>query len=97
MNDRKRIVTPKRIRGVPDLVVEILSESNPAQDRVLKFEMYQRARVPEHWIVDPEEEAIEQWVFSSDQYQLMGTHRAALRCHFIENVEVELGFVWSAD
>ena len=95
MKDRNRIITPKRIRGIPNLVVEILSESNSAQDRVLKFEMYQRVQVPEYWIVDPEEESIEQWVLKEEKYHLLGPHRNAIVCHAIDDIHVELAFVWS--
>ena len=48
------IVTRTRIIGSPDLVVEILSPSNPQADTVLKLEMYRRAGVGEYWIVDPD-------------------------------------------
>lgn len=48
------IVTRTRIIGSPDLLVEILSPSNPRHDTVLKLELYRRAGVGEYWIVDPE-------------------------------------------
>jgi Uma2 family endonuclease len=42
-----------RIRGVPDLVAEVLSPSNPELDTVVKRGVYARAGVPEYWIVRP--------------------------------------------
>ena len=47
------------VRGVPDLVLEILSRSTAAMDRGLKKQTYARHGIPEYWIVDPEQEAIE--------------------------------------
>lgn len=41
-------------RGVPDLVVEILSPGNLEYDLVKKKELYQRFRVSEYWIINPE-------------------------------------------
>ena len=57
---QNQIITPTRIRGVPDLVVEILSSSNQGYDREVKKRLYQRHAVPAYWIVDPECDSIEQ-------------------------------------
>jgi Uma2 family endonuclease len=43
-----------RIRGVPDLIAEVLSPSNPELDTQVKRGVYARAGVPEYWIVRPE-------------------------------------------
>lgn len=40
--------------GVPSLIIEISSPSTTRQDRVLKFNMYEKAGVKEYWIVDPD-------------------------------------------
>ena len=58
------IVTPTRIIGSRDLLVEILSPSNPRHDTVLKLELYRRAGVGEYWIVDPEERQVTVYVRS---------------------------------
>lgn len=95
MNDRYGIVTPKRIIGVPNLAVEVLSESNPAHDRVLKFEMYQRCKLPEYWIVDPESELIEQWVLDTNQsYQRLGVWTESFASPTIPEQRIDLRTVW---
>ena len=43
------------------LAVEVLSPSTARADRVLKRAHYQRAGVPEYWIVDNDTQAIERW------------------------------------
>ena len=50
-----RIITQTRVRGVPDLVIEILSPSNRKHDTELKKQLYEQFAVPEYWIVDPDE------------------------------------------
>ncbi|MCC6935046.1 MAG: Uma2 family endonuclease [Thermomicrobiales bacterium] len=51
--DRAEIIPDQRIRGVPDLIAEVLSPTNPEQDTVVKRAAYARAGVPEYWIVRP--------------------------------------------
>ncbi|MBS3947184.1 MAG: Uma2 family endonuclease [Dethiobacter sp.] len=40
--------------GVPALVIETTSPATSRRDRVLKFNLYEKAGVKEYWIVDPE-------------------------------------------
>ena len=51
--DRAAIIHDGRIRGVPDLIAEVLSPTNPEQDTEVKRHSYARAGVPEYWIVRP--------------------------------------------
>ena len=47
------IIQDRHIFGVPALLVEVLSPSNPEQDTRIKRGAYARAGVPEYWIVRP--------------------------------------------
>jgi len=40
--------------GVPALIIEISSPSTTRQDRVVKFNKYEKAGVKEYWIVEPD-------------------------------------------
>jgi Uma2 family endonuclease len=42
----------------PALVVEILSDSTARRDLGAKRELYERAGIPEYWIVDPEDRTV---------------------------------------
>lgn len=44
------MIRPRRIEGVPALLVEVLSPSNAEYDLVVKRAAYARAGVPEYWI-----------------------------------------------
>ncbi|MFZ4766233.1 MAG: Uma2 family endonuclease [Roseimicrobium sp.] len=55
---------------VPDLAVEVLSESTSARDRGVKFQDYQAHGVLEYWIVDAEERVVEQYVLADGRYGL---------------------------
>jgi Uma2 family endonuclease len=61
------------IRGVPDLVVEIISKSNFRFDTVVKKRIYERYGVKEFWIVFPEKPSIEIYTLQDGRYKLSGT------------------------
>lgn len=61
-----RTVTGKPLRDWTDiasllLVVEVLSPSTARYDRDIKRRRYQRAGVPEYWIVDLDGRVVERW------------------------------------
>ncbi len=94
MNERRLIITPAKIEGVPDLIVEVLSPTTKKLDRVLKKDLYERVGVPEYWIVDPNDHAVEQFVLREGKYVLEGTHSTRITVATIENVRVDLSKVW---
>jgi Uma2 family endonuclease len=51
-NERREIVAGANIQGVPDLLIEVLSQSNKRHDEVTKHVLYEREGVGEYWIVD---------------------------------------------
>lgn len=56
--DNAAIIHDGRIRGVPDLLVEVLSPGNAANDEEVKLKAYARAGVPEYAIVDPRDRTL---------------------------------------
>lgn len=54
----------------PDMVVEVLLESTEAIDRGVKFEDYALHGVAEYWLVDPDQETVEQYLLEGDAYVL---------------------------
>jgi Uma2 family endonuclease len=43
------------------LVIEVLSPTTARSHRMVKRRRFQRARIPEYWIVDPDAPVIERW------------------------------------
>ena len=69
-NARASIVDDREgILGVPDLVVEIISPSSVRLDRVVKKELYEAFAVPEYWLIDPKNDAIEVFAFQNGRYK----------------------------
>jgi Uma2 family endonuclease len=53
---------PEGCRGAPDLVAEILSPSNFAEEMVRKFNLYMKAGVREYRVVAPESKTVQSFV-----------------------------------
>jgi Uma2 family endonuclease len=59
-----------RLYGPPELIVEILSPSNPHNDLIRKRNLYDAAGVDEYWIADPSEQRIDVFVAGDHGYVL---------------------------
>lgn len=56
--ERNAIVTEQFCDGPPDLVAEVLSPSNRGYDLIRKAAIYLEHRVPEYWVLDPQNAAL---------------------------------------
>ncbi|MFZ3100621.1 MAG: Uma2 family endonuclease [Desulfitobacteriaceae bacterium] len=52
--------------GVPSLVIEILSSSTVRNDRLLKFNIYEKVGVKEYWIVEPDTKLVNVFVLQDN-------------------------------
>jgi Uma2 family endonuclease len=93
IKSRSRILTPTRVKGSPDLLVEILSPSSQQYDRKTKKKLYRRAGVCEYWIVDPSEQSVQQLILQRNRYRArIVTDK--IRPEFVEGVVINLVEVW---
>ncbi len=58
------------IKGVPDLLIEIVSPGSVSRDTVEKFQIYEKYGVSEYWIVFPEQKVVEVFELKSGKYHL---------------------------
>jgi len=72
---RQDIVKEKFIDGPPDLIIEVISESNRTHDTVVKFQHYAQYGVGEYWLVDPRDNEISTWRLEDNEYVLLGRAR----------------------
>jgi Uma2 family endonuclease len=54
----------------PDFAVEVLSAGTEGRDRGVKFKDFADHGVQEYWIIDPEDETVEQYFLQNGQYKL---------------------------
>lgn len=68
---KSRDFTPTQMQfPAPDFVVEVLSPSTEEHDRETKFQDYAAHGIGEYWIVDPQNEIVEQYLLKDDEYDL---------------------------
>ena len=71
---RMSIVGKNNIQGAPDLVVEVISPSNPEQDLVRKRDIYARHGVAEYWIADPDARSMRVMILEGGAYRVAGEY-----------------------
>lgn len=92
------IIGERAVHGAPDLVVEILSPGSLTRDRYRKYRLYEQARVPEYWIVDPANRAIEVLALGESGYELIASadEKGPLSSRVLEGFTLELSEVLEA-
>ncbi|MDA8563060.1 Uma2 family endonuclease [Mariniblastus sp.] len=93
LSENKEILTKPKIDGVPDLMIEILSPSNPKHDREIKMKLYLKSGIREYWIVDPMNEAIEQYQLQDEAYHLI-EHEGVVSLTITDGVTVDTSELW---
>jgi Uma2 family endonuclease len=72
LREHSERITPSRIVGAPDLVVEVVSPGSAGYDRREKQDAYARAGVPEYWIADPATRTVQLLVLETGKYDPLG-------------------------
>ena len=83
--------------GAPDMVIEIISPSTAAHDKVLKFNQYLQAGVREYWIVDPDSKTVSVHLLKDGEYAARAyTDTDVVPVHVLEGCEICLMDVFEA-
>lgn len=56
------------MRGAPDWIAEVLSPSTAVYDRTIKLSVYERAGVPEVWLINPIDRTVTIYRIAAGQY-----------------------------
>jgi Uma2 family endonuclease len=68
-NNNLHIIKDGKVKGAPDMVVEVLSKGTEEQDRVKKKAVYEKAGVKEYFIVDPETKLVNVFYLQKGKYK----------------------------
>ena len=97
LQDNAGIISPSRIVGAPDLIIEIASPATAGYDRREKQDAYARAGVKEYWIADPAARTVEVLILDGAAYRSKGAflNKAVLPSQVVADfpVRVEQFFV----
>ncbi|QWR76233.1 Uma2 family endonuclease [Candidatus Magnetomonas plexicatena] len=84
------------IRGVPDMVCEIISSHSYEMDTEVKKAVYEKYRVPEYWIVMPEPKTIEILTIEGDRYKLysFAAFEGVVKSKVIDGLQININDIF---
>ena len=87
-------MTPRRLEGPADLVIEIASESDPGFDRREKLPRYLEAEIPEIWLIDPFEVTVLVQVWTKTGYETRKVASGRLESAVVRGFWIDIGWLW---
>ncbi|HEX2946901.1 MAG TPA: type II toxin-antitoxin system prevent-host-death family antitoxin [Clostridia bacterium] len=69
--DKEKIDQKGKYKGVPSLVVEVLSESTSQKDNLTKLELYMSTGIKEYWLVNTKTSEIYIYIFENKEVSRM--------------------------
>jgi Uma2 family endonuclease len=82
-NDRSAIIESNGIKGAPDLIIEILF-TNKNHDQIKKLELYERNKVPEYIIIDPNTKEVWYYLLHNGSYTTYPTQAGQLHIQTLD-------------
>ncbi|MCL2321608.1 MAG: Uma2 family endonuclease [Oscillospiraceae bacterium] len=61
--------TKQGTKAIPELIVEVISDSSRRDDKITKLNFYENSGIKEYWIVEPELKSIEQYILVNGRYE----------------------------
>ncbi len=90
----RREIVRDWIRGVPDLLVEVLSPESGRTDRLEKLMLYAECGVPEYWIVDLDLQVIDCLVNEGGRYVLSPPTDGRYRSLRLPEIQIDVLEFW---
>jgi Uma2 family endonuclease len=95
--ERLGLLMPTYVDGPPDLAVEILSRSSEHDDRVVKKAIYERAGVPEYWVMHPDRPVAEFYRLIGTSYALIPPDEdGVFHSEVVQGFWLKLAWLWPA-
>jgi Uma2 family endonuclease len=87
----ERKLDERGLRGAPDWVVEVLSPATASHDQTIKLAAYERAGVPEVWLVHPTDSVVTVYRLDGAAYGLPAIHerRGELMSRAVPQIRID--------
>lgn len=98
-SDNLQIITEKNIKGVPDLIIEIVSPATGYYDLRGKKDLYEKFGVQEYWIVDPMKRRVEIYLNFEREFELHQRleQKGKVKSNLLKGFEIELETIFNVD
>ncbi len=94
LDERRHLMTPQRLEGPADLVIEIASESDPKHDFREKLPRYREAGIPEIWLIDPFAESLQVDVRTASGYDSRTMASGRIESTVVAGFWIEAAWLW---
>jgi Uma2 family endonuclease len=92
--ERRHLLTPQRLEGPADLVIEIASEGDPKLELREKLPRYEQAEIPEIWLINRFERSILAKVKTPEGYETRILSAGRLTSRVIPGFWIEVDWLW---
>ncbi|MBI3303171.1 MAG: Uma2 family endonuclease [Deltaproteobacteria bacterium] len=95
--NRRQLMTPRRLEGPADMVIEIASESDPGLDYREKLPRYRQAGIEEIWIINPFENEILVEVKTASGYTTQVLSSGRPESKVLPGFWIEVSWLWQEE
>jgi Uma2 family endonuclease len=92
---RRHLLTPTRLEGPADLVIEIASDSDPGLDAREKLPRYREAGIEEIWLVDPFQERLRIDIREAGGYGSRTVTAGLVESRVLPGFAIEVARLWA--
>jgi len=93
-DSRRHLLTPQRLEGAADMVIEIASESDPRLDVREKLPRYCTAGIDEIWLIDPFKQELLAEIKTPTGYAATALAAGRLSSTVVAGFWIEVAWLW---
>lgn len=92
--DNQNRLTETYLNGPADIAIEVISPESIGRDRGEKFVEYEKAGVPEYWLIDPVRQQVEFYRLQNTHYQLIKPIDNIYKTELLPDFFIQTDWLW---